>query len=122
MTYSTKAQKHKEIYPYLRYGLVVGGINKITNKFFIHNIGFDFAIALEKTNKDTIEELIKIVKCQIKNAESILGIFKYKNQTKSFNTQITIKKLNERSNQDFRANMFPTSRSHFFGLYNNKGI
>ncbi len=34
LTYSTKAQKHKEIYPYLRYGLVVGGINKITNKFF----------------------------------------------------------------------------------------
>jgi len=24
LTYSTKAKKHKEIYPYLRYGLVVG--------------------------------------------------------------------------------------------------
>jgi len=94
LTYSTKAQKHKEIYPYLRYGLVVGGTNKITNKFFVHNIGFDFAIALEKIDDRTINELIDIVRCQIKNAESILEIFKDKNQTKSFNTQITIKKLN----------------------------
>ncbi|HEC91436.1 MAG TPA: hypothetical protein ENI51_00320 [Candidatus Atribacteria bacterium] len=94
LTYSTKAQKHKEVYPYLRYGLVVGGTNKITNKFFIHNIGFDFAIALEKINDSEVNELIEIVKCQIENAELILEIFKDKNQTKSFNTQITIKKLN----------------------------
>jgi len=94
LTYSTKAQKHKEIYPYLRYGLVVGGTNKITNKFFVHNIGFDFAIALEKIDDSAINELIDTVRCQIKNAESILEIFKDKNQTKSFNTQITIKKLN----------------------------
>jgi len=38
LTYSSKAQKHKEVYPYLRYGLVVGGTDKITNNFFIHNI------------------------------------------------------------------------------------
>jgi len=94
LTYSTKAQKHKEVYPYLRYGLVVGGTNKITNKFFIHNIGFDFAIALKKINDNAINELIEIVRCQIKSAESILEIFKDKNQTKSFTTQITIKKLN----------------------------
>ena len=95
LTYSTKAQKHKEIYPYLRYGLVVGGTNKITNKFFIHNIGFDFAIALEKIDDYAINELIEILRCQIKNAESILEIFKNKNQTKSFNTQIMIKRIDE---------------------------
>jgi len=93
LTYSTKAQKHKEIYPYLRYGLVVGGTNKITNKFFIHNIGFDFAIALEKIDDYAINELIEILRGQIKNAESVLEIFKNKNQTKSFNTQIMIKRI-----------------------------
>jgi hypothetical protein len=95
LTYSTKAQKHREVYPYLRYGFVVGGTNKITNKFFVHNIGFDFAFASEKTDDGSLKELIEIVKQQIKNAEAILDIFRYKNQTKSFNTQIIIKKLNE---------------------------
>jgi len=104
LTYSTKAQKHKEIYPYLRYGLVVGGTNKITNKFFVHNIGFDFAFASEEIDDNSLEELIEIVRQQIKNAESILDIFRNKNQTKSFNTQVIIKKLNEGQNEEERKN------------------
>jgi len=31
LIYSTKALKHKEIYPYIRYGFVVGGIDEIYN-------------------------------------------------------------------------------------------
>ena len=104
LTYSTKAQKHKEIYPYLRYGLVVGGRNKITNKFFVHNIGFDFAFALEEIDDNSLEELIEIVRQQINNAGSILDIFRNKNQTKSFNTQVIIKKLNEGQNEEERKN------------------
>ena len=37
LTYSTKALKHKEVYPYLRYGFVVGGVKIIQNRFFTHN-------------------------------------------------------------------------------------
>jgi len=92
LTYSTKAQKHKEIYPYLRYGLVVGGINVIQNRFFTHNIGFDFAFALKEIDDNLLNELVEIIREQIENAESILDILKNKNQTRSFNTQIIIKK------------------------------
>jgi len=92
LVYSTKAQKHKEIYPHLRYGMVVGGTDKITNKFFIHNIGFDFAIAIKEISEDALKELIEILKQQIRNAESILEIFTNKNQTRSFNTKVVIKK------------------------------
>jgi len=96
LTYSTKAQKHKEIYPYLRYGLVVGGKNKIHNRFFTHNIGFDFAYALNSLdNENSIEELAKIIKQQIENAYLLLDILKNKNQTKKFNTIIKIEKLRE---------------------------
>ena len=94
LTYSTKAQKHKEIYPHLRYGLVVGGEKKIHNRFFTHNIGFDFAYALNSVdNGDSIEELAKIIKQQIENAYLLLDILKNKNQTKKFNTIIKIEKL-----------------------------
>ncbi|MHB2155766.1 hypothetical protein ACX8XN_15400 [Calditrichota bacterium GD2] len=94
LTYSSKAQKHKEVFPYIRYGLLVGGTPKITNKFFIHNIGFDFALALEDTeNNSATNELVEIIKDQINNAESILEVLRVKNKTKSFNTRIVIKKI-----------------------------
>ncbi|MHA2277829.1 MAG: hypothetical protein ACXAC2_18770, partial [Candidatus Kariarchaeaceae archaeon] len=55
ITYSSKAIKHKEIYPYLRYGLVVGNKEKIDMKFFTHNQGFDFALMMKDVKKDIRE-------------------------------------------------------------------
>lgn len=45
LTYSSKAGKHKQIYPCLRYGLVAGAIDSIPGRFFIHNENLDFFIA-----------------------------------------------------------------------------
>ena len=97
LTYSTKAQKHKEIYPYLRYGLVVGGESKIHNRFFTHNMGFDFAYGLNSVDDDdSIKDLAYIIKQQIKNAYLLLDVLRNKNRTKKFTTIIEIEKLNER--------------------------
>ncbi|HOE14216.1 MAG TPA: hypothetical protein PLL62_02245 [Candidatus Saccharicenans sp.] len=93
LTYSTKAQKHKEIYPYLRYGLVVGGINVIQNRFFTHNSGFDFALALKRINALSLNKLVLIIKDQINNAELLLDIITDKNRTGSFNTRMIIEKI-----------------------------
>lgn len=93
LTYSTKAQKHKEIYPYLRYGLLVGGINVIQNRFFTHNIGFDFAFALKEFDDNSMKKFTEVVKQQIENAELLVDIFRNKNQTKMFNTKIVVEKL-----------------------------
>ncbi len=45
ITYSEKAQRHKMIYPGLRYGIVASNISKISTKFFIHNTHLDFVVA-----------------------------------------------------------------------------
>ena len=103
LTYSTKAQKHKEIYPYLRYGLVVGGIDAIQNRFFTHNVGFDFAFALKDINDNSVSELVEIIKEQIKNAESILDIFKDRNQARSFNTKIMVKKIKREDENEWNS-------------------
>lgn len=73
LTYSTKAMKHKEVYPYLRYGLVIGEKRKIDKRFFTHNAGFDFAMAIGNT-KDNMEELVEIIKEQLKASECMLEI------------------------------------------------
>lgn len=75
LTYSTKALKHKEIYPYIRYGLVVGGKDEIDNKFFTHNVGFDFAIALKEIDDADLQRLNIIIREQLESAKLLLDIF-----------------------------------------------
>lgn len=81
ITYSSKAVRHKEIYPYLRYGLVAAARNKIDRKFFTHNIGIDFALVFR--GKESEKILIEMVKKQISVSEkmrrilSSKGVFMY---------------------------------------------
>ena len=88
LTYSTKAVKHKEVYPYLRYGLVVGNVSIISNRFFTHNVGFDFALAINDMKK--LSPFSSLIKTQIKNAEKLLQILNEKNKTKMFSTILEI--------------------------------
>jgi hypothetical protein len=45
ITYSNKARRHKQIYPYLRYGLICYGLPAIQKRFFIHKEALDFCLA-----------------------------------------------------------------------------
>lgn len=42
LTYSAKAKKHKQIYPYLRYGMVASKHRDVPGRFFTHNESLDF--------------------------------------------------------------------------------
>lgn len=46
LTYSAKAAKHKQIYPYLRYGLVAENERSVPGRFFTHNDAMDFCLSL----------------------------------------------------------------------------
>ena len=59
LTYSTKATKHKQVYPYLRYGLVVGSIERIPGRFFTHNEGLDFCLAAAAHRGARIHDLFE---------------------------------------------------------------
>jgi len=88
LIYSTKALKHKEIYPYIRYGFVVGGIDEIYNKFFTHNVGFDFAFAMKRMRKSELKKLSAVIQEQLSVAEFLLDIFQNKKKVKIFNSTI----------------------------------
>lgn len=57
LTYSTKARKHKQVYPYLRYGLVIGSIKTVPGRFFTHNEGLDFCVAAALHKGERIHDL-----------------------------------------------------------------
>ncbi len=75
ITYSSKATRHKEIYPYLRYGFVVGGSDALSKKFLTHNQGVDFAMAVPDM-ATAGSKLIELVKRQIDNAETLVEIMR----------------------------------------------
>jgi hypothetical protein len=74
LTYCTKALRHKEVYPWLKYGLIIGGKGKIDKRFFTHNSGFDFALATIAISNLDQNELRDLIYKQIKVAEQTLGI------------------------------------------------
>ena len=62
----------------------------ITNKFFTHNAGFDFALALENTSPKNMKELIMVVKGQVSNAKSLLDVLRDRNRVRLFNDSLEI--------------------------------
>jgi len=58
LIYSAKARKHKQIYPYLRYGLVIGNEAKVPGKFFTHNEALDFCVASASYKANRLHEII----------------------------------------------------------------
>jgi hypothetical protein len=71
INYSWKASRHKQIYPYLRYGFVVVGIEGLGRRFVTHNESFDFAMALPSVTRCK-NELVPVIKRQLVSAERLL--------------------------------------------------
>jgi len=61
LTYSTKAEKHKTIYPYLRYGLVLSGDKYVPKRFFTHNEGLDFCMCTEGTSNSAAARAFELL-------------------------------------------------------------
>ena len=90
LTYSIKAKRHKEIYPYLRYGFIAGNTRKLSNKFFTHNDGFDFALAMEDINKESKAEFISLIREQVGYGEELLSLLQNKHTARLYKTSLEI--------------------------------
>ena len=56
LTYSAKARRHKQIYPYLRYGLAASSVKFVPGRFFTHNESMDFCAAMANIKKSDRRE------------------------------------------------------------------
>lgn len=76
ITYSSKAARHKDVYPYLRYGfIIIGSHAALGRRFVTHNQGFDFAMALpDVTSKEA--DLVALIERQIASAERLSGLMR----------------------------------------------
>ena len=80
ITYNAKAEMHKRIYPWLRYGIIDVKLSKVPIKFFTHNSHLDFFIAgndiIENNSNEIIQSFItdEINASKLKEQFNIQGI------------------------------------------------
>ena len=75
ITYSQKAQIHKFVHPYLRYGILIGNRENypLPARLFRHGQHFDFMLSWKsiKANKKEIGKLIEIVNDEIRASKTL---------------------------------------------------
>lgn len=59
LTYSTKAGKHKQVYPYLRYGLLISKAKSIPNRVYTHNEFLDFVVCAGGVRNNQLHHLFE---------------------------------------------------------------
>ncbi|MBM4166767.1 MAG: hypothetical protein FJ218_07635 [Ignavibacteria bacterium] len=67
ITYSQKSLTHKNVHPYLRYGILIGNHGPLPGRIFRHGQHFDFMMSWKsyKSNKREWKRLIEILKEEI---------------------------------------------------------
>jgi hypothetical protein len=72
LTYSAKARRHKQIYPYLRYGVIVARYKAIPKRFFLHNEDLDFCVAAAAFNtKELPRAVARIVTQEVRTSRQL---------------------------------------------------
>jgi len=92
LTYSAKARKHKQVYPYLRYGIVIGSIAELPGRFFTHNEGLDFGVAAASFRENRLHEMFAdLLRDEIATSRRLEAIAFGTTETHMFRTEIVIK-------------------------------
>jgi hypothetical protein len=77
LTYSTKAATHKNVHPYLRYGIVIGGFDKAVPKRLIrHGQHFDFMATIASMTLSTQDRkrLIEILAKEVEASRALSAL------------------------------------------------
>lgn len=87
--YSAKAAKHKQIYPWLRYGMIVCELDNLPiKKFTTHNDFMDFLVGSKKYFEGNSGNILtefsaKLIQSEIKMSETLESIY-FKNPKSNF--------------------------------------
>ncbi len=91
LTYSAKARKHKQVYPYLRYGLVVEEERCIPGRVFTHNEALDFCAAMADYRGDRLSDFLKdLLEKEVECSRRLEKIGFGKMKTHLFRTEIEL--------------------------------
>lgn len=84
ITYSQKAMAHKNVHPYLRYGIIIGKIPNIPGRLIRHGQNFDFMLAVEdyKPNPERLRAIVELLWNEVEASRRIENMI-YDSRSKS---------------------------------------
>lgn len=94
LTYSAKARKHKQVYPYLRYGMVVSGVATVPRRFFVHNEALDFFAALQNIKNTELHQFFtRLLEAEVEASRRLESIAFGNARPRIFRTEVQIDPL-----------------------------
>jgi hypothetical protein len=91
LTYSAKARKHKQVYPYLRYGLVASDEAIVPGRVFTHNEALDFCAAIADFKGARLSEILaSLLKAEVETSRQLEEIGFGKVRAHLFRTEVIL--------------------------------
>lgn len=91
LTYSAKASKHKQVYPYLRYGIVASGETSVPGRVFTHNQSLDFCAAVDGIKGKKLETfLAELLQAETEASRTLERIAFGSTRTRLFRNAIVV--------------------------------
>jgi hypothetical protein len=91
LTYSTKARKHKQVYPYLRYGVLTSRERYVAGKFFTHNEALDFCLATGGLSRTALRALLRsVLKKEVSASRRLESIAFGSTRARLYRTEVCI--------------------------------
>jgi hypothetical protein len=89
LTYSAKAVRHKQIYPYLRYGVLASSEKSVPGRFFTHNEGLDFFAAVADLGEGELKNfLASLLQAELEASKRLEAIAFGIVKTRLFRTEV----------------------------------
>lgn len=91
LTYSAKASKHKQVYPYLRYGVVASGETCVPGRLFTHNQSLDFCAGVKGLRGKSLETfLADLLRMELESSNRLEQIAFGLCKTRMFRSEIVL--------------------------------
>ena len=91
LTYSAKATKHKQVYPYLRYGIVASSESVVPGRLFTHNQSLDFCASVAGLDGKTLEDFFaSLLSAEVESSRLLESIAFGSIRTRMFRTEVII--------------------------------
>lgn len=98
LTYSAKAAKHKQIYPYLRYGIIAEKDTEVPKRLFTHNDSLDFCAAVSGLEENNLSDFFsKLLSDEVKTSILLEDIAFGSIHTRLFRSEVVISEISVES-------------------------
>lgn len=94
LTYSAKATKHKQVYPYLRYGIVASSETAVPGRLFTHNESLDFCACVSGLEGKKLSDFFaSLLSAEVESSRRLEAIAFGTVRTRLFRNEVTLHAL-----------------------------